>query len=181
MPKAVTSKMVAPKVNKTATKTVAPKAVAPKMAPHRTAAPKPVAKTTAAKTTAAKATATTPTATAATEPKLTGAAPHAARPERRRNTRFPLGLPVQVVLAGRAEPMTVELADLSITGGRFRCVQPEAIGLDQTATFSFLLPGQKRCQAKGKVIRSDGSGEFVLRLLEANRTFLGFISQLTAG
>ena len=47
----------------------------------------------------------------------------AARPagkDRRRHARFPLGLPVGVQIAGRPEPITVELLDLSATGGRFR-------------------------------------------------------------
>ncbi len=102
---------------------------------------------------------------------------HVDRPERRRNIRFPLGLPVRVYLAGKADPITVELADLSMGGGRFRCAT-ESVSLDQAASFAFVLPGQRRCSAKGRVVRADPNGEFALRLQEANRAFLGFVGQL---
>lgn len=169
MPKTV-SKVVAPKTaTKKVTKTVAPK-LAPKTAPSKVATPKPAAPKLAVAAPSAAA-------PAATQHEASGPTAHAARPERRRNTRFPLGLPVHVTLVGQAEPMTVELTDLSMSGGRFRGA-PEPVSLDQVATFSFLLPGQKRCQVRGKVVRSDGGGEFALRFTEANRTFLGFVGHL---
>jgi hypothetical protein len=106
-------------------------------------------------------------------------APKSTQPasERRSNTRYPLGLPVRVHLAGTADPITVELMDISAKGGRFRG-ETETVRLDQIASFAFVLPGQRQCSARGRVVRSDGAGEFVLRLEAVNKAFLGFVSQL---
>ena len=103
--------------------------------------------------------------------------PVASGPERRRHERFALGLPVGVHLAGRSSPITVELLDLSVTGGRFRCVG-EKVGLAETAIVAFVSQDQKRCYAEGKVVRSDASGEFALRLEKRNDAFAKFVSQL---
>jgi hypothetical protein len=120
-------------------------------------------------------------------PKVETAKPGAAKPQigkadskadRRRSARFPLGLPVRVHIDGRPDPITVELMDLSAGGGRFRCLA-ETVAVDQDASFAFLLPGQRRCLAKGRIIRADASGEFALRLQGANRAFLGFVGQLS--
>jgi hypothetical protein len=100
-----------------------------------------------------------------------------AKPDRRRAIRFPLGLPVRVRLAGNVHAMTVELMDLSAEGGRFRCAG-ESVQVNQAASFAFVLPGQRHCLARGSVVRTDGSGEFVLRLQGANAEFRGFIGQL---
>lgn len=97
--------------------------------------------------------------------------------DRRRHTRFPLGLPVGVHIAGRAAPITVELLDLSATGGRFRALE-DKVCLDETATVSFVLDDQRRCQAEGQVVRADPSGEFAIRLNRANPAFAEFIRQL---
>jgi hypothetical protein len=97
--------------------------------------------------------------------------------DRRRAARFPLGLPVGVQLAGRPGPITVELLDLSATGGRFRCLG-EKVRVDETATVTFVLQDQQRCHAAGHVVRSDASGEFALRLADTNDAFVAFVSQL---
>jgi hypothetical protein len=97
--------------------------------------------------------------------------------DRRRHARFPLGLPVGVQIAGRPGPITVELLDLSATGGRFRCLG-DRVRVDDTATVAFVLDDQRRCQAEGRVIRSDASGEFALRLKKANDAFAAFIRRL---
>ena len=97
--------------------------------------------------------------------------------DRRRHARFPLGLPVGVQLGGRPGPITVELLDLSVTGGRFRC-PGEKVRVDETATVSFVMHDQQRCFAEGQVVRSDASGEFALRLAAANAAFVAFVSQL---
>ena len=99
-------------------------------------------------------------------------------PDRRRHTRFALGLPVGVHLAGRPAPMTVELLDLSVTGGRFRCLG-ENVVVAETATVAFVSQDQKRCFAEGKVVRSDVSGEFALRLEKRNDAFAAFVKQLS--
>ena len=113
------------------------------------------------------------------EPKVKAAAKAKAPAERRSSPRYPLGLPVHVHLAGHAEAMTVELMDLSAGGGRFR----SAVGtvrLNQTASLAFVVPGPKRCLAKGRVVRTDGAGEFAVSLNEANKAFLGFVEQLAS-
>ena len=103
-----------------------------------------------------------------------------ARPvkrDRRRYARFPLGLPVCVQIAGRPGPITVELLDLSATGGRFRCLA-DRVRVDEIATVAFFLDDQRRCQAEGSVVRSDASGEFALRLKKANAAFVAFVRRL---
>jgi hypothetical protein len=97
--------------------------------------------------------------------------------DRRRHARFPLGLPVGVQIAGRPRPMTVELLDLSKTGGRFRCIG-DRVRVDEVATVAFVLDDQRRCQAEGHVVRSDASGEFAIRLKRANAAFAAFLNQL---
>jgi len=97
--------------------------------------------------------------------------------DRRRHARFPLGLPVGVHIAGRPGPITVELLDLSATGGRFRCLG-DRVRVDEIATVAFFLDDQRRCQAEGRVVRSDASGEFALRLKKANDAFAAFVRRL---
>jgi hypothetical protein len=97
--------------------------------------------------------------------------------DRRRHTRFPLGLPVGVQIAGRPEPLTVELLDLSVTGGRFRSLG-DRVRVDETATVVFVLEDQRRCTAEGRVVRSDASGEFALRLKSSNDAFAAFVRRL---
>jgi hypothetical protein len=103
-----------------------------------------------------------------------------ARPtgkDRRRHARFPLGLPVGVQIVGRPGPITVELLDLSATGGRFRCLG-DRVRVDETATVAFVLEDQRRCQAEGRVVRADPSGEFALRLKTSNDAFVAFVRRL---
>ena len=98
-------------------------------------------------------------------------------PDRRQHARFTLGLPVGIQLAGRSSPITVELLDLSATGGRFRTLS-ETVRVDETATLAFVSQDQRRCSAEGQVVRCDPSGEFALRLEETNDAFAAFVSQL---
>lgn len=97
--------------------------------------------------------------------------------ERRKKPRFPLGLPVRVHLTGHSAPITAEVVDLSARGGRFRCID-ETVQVNQTASFAFVLPGEKHCTARGQVIRADDSGEFALKLSKANRAYLGFLGEI---
>jgi hypothetical protein len=101
------------------------------------------------------------------------------RPERRRHSRFPLGLPVRVCLAGRAAPVTMELLDVSAGGGRFRA-PPGGVTVDQRAAFGFVVPDLSRCLAKGRVLRIDPTaGHFVLSFDDANDGFRRFLRLLT--
>jgi hypothetical protein len=97
--------------------------------------------------------------------------------DRRRHARFPLGLPVGLQIAGRPGPITVELLDLSATGGRFRSLG-DRVRVDETATVVFVLEDQRRCQAEGRVVRADASGEFALRLKTSNDAFVAFVRHL---
>lgn len=103
----------------------------------------------------------------------------AAPPDRRRHSRFPLGLPVEMRLVGRQEPVTVELMDISAGGGRFRVVGAD-VSVDQAASFGFVVPDQRRCLAQGRVIRVDGAGQFALSFEQANDEFLGFVGLLSS-
>ncbi len=100
-----------------------------------------------------------------------------ASKDRRRHARFPLGLPVGVQISGRSEPITVELLDVSATGGRFRSLG-DRVRVDDTAIVAFVLEDQRRCTAEGRVVRSDASGEFALRLKSSNDAFAAFVRRL---
>ena len=100
-----------------------------------------------------------------------------AGPDRRRHKRFALGLPVGVHLADRPDPITVELLDISVSGGRFRCVG-EKVRVDDKATVAFVSGDQQRCSAEGHIVRADASGEFALRIATRNDAFAAFVKQL---
>ncbi len=99
--------------------------------------------------------------------------------ERRRSPRFRLALPVNVHVAWRSVPVTVELIDIGREGARFRDASG-ALRLDQEAAFGFVSPGQHVCVANGRVVRLGDSGEFVLSVERANDAFHGFLVSLTA-
>ena len=110
-------------------------------------------------------------------PKLEESKINTLREERRRDARYHLGLPVGVKLAGRPQPITVELLDLSARGGRFRCLE-ERVRVDETASVVFVLEDQSRCVAEGQVVRSGPNGEFAVRLEGTNDAFVAFVNQL---
>jgi hypothetical protein len=97
--------------------------------------------------------------------------------ERRQHSRFPLGLPVRLKLAGGKEAITVELMDISAGGGRFRFGSTD-VRLHQGAAFAFIVPEQRRCVARGKVVRVEGPGQFAISLDHANDAFLRFVGLL---
>jgi hypothetical protein len=102
------------------------------------------------------------------------------RTDRRRHARFPLGLPVGVRLAGRRTPVMVELLDISESGARFQAMtkMPDSVRVADRAAFGFVVPDRPSCQAQGKVVRADRSGQFVLALDDVNEDFAGFIRLL---
>jgi hypothetical protein len=100
-------------------------------------------------------------------------------PERRRSPRFRLALPVNVHVAWRSVPVTVELVDIGREGARFRSPSG-ALRLDQEAAFGFVIPGQHVCVANGRVVRLGEAGEFVLSVERANDAFHGFLVSLAA-
>jgi len=84
---------------------------------------------------------------------------------------------VEMRLNGRAEPVTVELMDVSAGGGRFRFPGAD-VRVDQLATFGFVVPDQRRCFARGRVVRVDALGQFAVSLDQANEAFLAFLGLL---
>jgi len=123
--------------------------------------------------------------------------------ERRRSPRFRLALPVNVHVAWRSVPVTVELVDIGREGARFKSLtsepsegsEPPAMGsaggavvarrdptgamrLEQEAAFGFVIPGQHVCVANGRVVRLGDAGEFVLSVERANDAFHGFLVSL---
>ena len=101
------------------------------------------------------------------------------RPDRRRHTRFPLGLPVGVRVAGRRKPLVVELLDISESGARFQAMD-NSVKVAERAVFGFVVPDRPSCQAQGLVVRADRSGQFVLALDDTNDDFVGFVRCLEA-
>ncbi len=97
--------------------------------------------------------------------------------ERRRSPRFRLALPVNVHVAWRSVPVTVELVDIGREGARFKSPSG-AMRLDQEAAFGFVIPGQHVCVANGRVVRLGDAGEFVLSVERANDAFHGFLVSL---
>jgi hypothetical protein len=85
-------------------------------------------------------------------------------------------------MAERAEPLFVELMDVSASGSRFQ-VQGDADGVhvDQDVAFGFVVRGWPNCQAKGRVVRVEQTGQFALALDDTNEAFDGFVRLLAAG
>jgi PilZ domain len=99
--------------------------------------------------------------------------------ERRRHERFSLGLPVCVQLEEREHALLVELLDISQSGARFVAPVGDVRVADHVA-FGFVMPDRLSCQAKGRVVRVDDAGQFVLSLDDSNDAFAGFIRLLEA-
>ncbi len=121
--------------------------------------------------------------------------------ERRSSPRFRLALPVNVHVAWRSAPVTVELIDIGRDGARFKSPTCE-LGLEQEAAFGFVIPGESQsqgpgqspsqgpsqspsqsqsqhvCVANGRVVRLGDDGEFVLSVDRANDAFHGFLVSL---
>ena len=95
--------------------------------------------------------------------------------ERRRFTRTPLGLPVRVHFSGQPLPVTVELADVSLTGCYFSGITAP---IESTLAFGFVLPHREVCLARGRVVRIDGGG-FAARLERVNNALADFLSNLS--
>ena len=101
------------------------------------------------------------------------------RDNRRRTPRFPVGLPVGLKVAGRSEPLMVEIVDISSGGIRF-CALGDAARIGERASLRFVLADQRACAAAGWVARVGRLGEFVLTLTEANEAFRAFVAQMSA-
>ena len=97
--------------------------------------------------------------------------------ERRRHPRVRLGVPVRIYFLGERRPATLELVDLSASGGGFKTTS-QWPGIGQRAAFGFVMPDRSVCLARGRVVRVDREG-FAVALDRTNpgfRKFLGDIS-----
>ena len=96
---------------------------------------------------------------------------------RRRHPRVPVGLPVEVHLSGRPDPVTVELSDIAAGGVRFRAPAND-VTLGQRARFMFVVEGSGACAAEGSVTRINPGGEFIVQLDKTSPAFRAFVSSL---
>jgi hypothetical protein len=101
------------------------------------------------------------------------------RNNRRKHARVPVGLPVEVHIAGAPTPTIVELMDIAPGGIRFRALS-EDVRLGQRATFTFTVADHGNCAAEGTVLRTQEGGVFIVALERANRVFRDFVLSLAA-
>jgi hypothetical protein len=106
-----------------------------------------------------------------------GDASHPNTPNRRREARVPVGLPVDVHFAGHATPIAMELIDIARHGVRFRSLGDEAT-VGERATFAIFAPEYGKCTAEGHVARVQAGGEFIVALDRANKSFKDFVDAL---
>ena len=100
-----------------------------------------------------------------------------AHGNRRRHMRFPLGLPVELYVAGREAPIIVEVVDVSAGGVRLRALDA-SVNVAEQATLRFLLPDQRACVAVGQVMRVEKEREIILVLKRSNPAFKAFLASL---
>jgi hypothetical protein len=101
------------------------------------------------------------------------------RKNRRKHARVPVGLPVEVHIAGGKKPIIVELMDIAPGGIRFRSLSDE-VRIGQRATFKFTVANHGDCAAEGTVLRIQPGGVFIVALERANRVFRDFVLSLAA-
>jgi hypothetical protein len=82
-----------------------------------------------------------------------------------------------VHFAGEPKSLTLELADVSLGGGRFRTIgrRPR---LRQWVSFGFVTADRLICAARGRVVRVDTTG-FALKLESANSDFHSFVADIS--
>lgn len=97
--------------------------------------------------------------------------------ERRRHRRTPLGIPVRLWVEEAPQPSTMEMIDVSVSGGAFRAPagQPR---LGQTAAFGFVMSSRGYCLAKGRIVRVSPAG-FAVAFEETNPAFRGFVNDVS--
>jgi len=100
-----------------------------------------------------------------------------AQGNRRRHMRFPLGLPVELYVAGRETPIIVEIVDVSAGGVRLRSLEA-SVNVAEQATLRFVLQGGKPCVATGQVTRVEKEREIIMVLKRTNASFKAFVSSL---
>jgi hypothetical protein len=72
--------------------------------------------------------------------------------------------------------------DASASGSRFLVLgNLDGVYVDQYVAFGFVVRGWPNCQAKGRVVRVEQTGQFALALDDTNEPFDGFLRLLAAG
>lgn len=96
--------------------------------------------------------------------------------DRRKGRRVFLGLPGKARVADRADPLTVELMDVSASGSRLEVHGDAAtVHVHDRMALGFVVPGWPKCQAKGQVVRVERAKHFALVLDDTNEAFDAFI------
>jgi hypothetical protein len=79
---------------------------------------------------------------------------------------------------GLPEAVTAELADVSQQGCLL--IAPGMhLPLDAAVAFGFVMPKQQIVLARGRVVRSDGEGNFALHLKQTNDQFRAFLADIS--
>jgi hypothetical protein len=111
----------------------------------------------------------------------TAAAGPSAGPERRRRSRYFVGLPVRVQVDGLGHATLAELTDVSATGCFLR--NPEmsfAADLGDRLAFGFVLPSRGVGLVRGRVVRRAPGEGLAVAIEQANEPFdelLGTLAQ----
>jgi hypothetical protein len=111
----------------------------------------------------------------------TAEADASAGPERRRRSRYYVGLPVRVQLDGAAQATLAELTDVSATGCFLRSQEMSFLtSLGDKLAFGFVLPSRGVGLVRGRVVRRIPGEGLALAIEQANEPFdelLGTLAQ----
>ena len=88
--------------------------------------------------------------------------------ERRRSTRYPLRLPIQVALLHeRGNQLQGQTRDLSSVGVLFQTPEPLEVGSPVEYTIDLMSNSSLQLRCRGRVVRTGSEGAGVPRLLAA--------------
>jgi hypothetical protein len=114
-------------------------------------------------------------------PASSTAAADASGPERRRRSRYFVGLPVRVQIDGIAHATLAELTDVSATGCFLRNQEMSfLIALGDRVAFGFVLPSRGVGLVRGRVVRRTPGEGLAVAIEQANEPFdelLGTLAQ----
>jgi hypothetical protein len=97
--------------------------------------------------------------------------------ERRQHARIHLGLPVRVHFAGEPRTLTLELANVSVTGCYVKTgARSPRIG--QWIALGFVDSNRSVCTACGRTVRKDDQG-FALEFERTNLSFRDFLGDIS--
>lgn len=96
-------------------------------------------------------------------------------PERRRHTRFQVGVPVTLTVNDRPGPVPAALTDISVGGCYFEAPREFKTGWQVSLTF---LLEHTLCGATGAIVRAADRRGFGVEFANANEAFGEFIRRL---